>query len=135
MRLLQKTIIGVSLAVLAGCGGIAEQQTPEERVADRAQERRMAMIDGDFEKAYEYLSPGYRANTSLNAWKGRFGGAVNWTDAEVRSVECEDDDACTATVLLSYRVSMPQGGDREGRRPFDEQWVRSEGEWWHLPRR
>ena len=139
MSMLRKTIIGAAGVVLlfgaVGCAHMPDSRTAEERVADRALERRQALIDGDFEQAYAYLSPGYRENVSLRGYRGRFGGAVSWTDAEVRDVECGAEDACTATVLLHYRVSMPRMDAREGQRPIEEQWVRSDGEWWFLLRR
>jgi len=127
---------GVVVTVLAagtGCASLLQGPAPEERVAERALERRQALIQGDFEKAYDYLSPGYRANTSLRQYQGQFGGAVAWTDAEVREVRCEREDVCTATVLLSYKVSVPGFRDREGRRPLREQWIRSQRAWWYLP--
>ncbi|MBK1672614.1 hypothetical protein CKO35_04735 [Ectothiorhodospira shaposhnikovii] len=130
-------VVLMVLFVATGCAGWqpAPEQSAEERVAQRAQERRDALLAGDLEKAYSYLTPGYRANNSLPRYRARFGGAVSWKDASVRSVTCQEEDACTVTVMLTYRVAMPRMDAYENQRPMEERWVRVDGDWWHLPRR
>lgn len=135
MLMFKPLVALLMLLVVAGCAAqTAVEQTPEELVGQRAQERRDALMAGDVEKAYSYLTPGYRASNSLRRYQARLGGAVNWTDASVRSVSCQED-ACTVTVLLSYRVAVPRMEAYDSQRPIEESWVRVDGQWWHLPRR
>jgi len=114
---------------LTGC----DDRPPEEQVADRALERRQALMDRDFDRAYQLLTPGYRANYSSAAYAERFGGAVKWTDAEVKGIQCPEPDVCNASVLISYIVNIPKFPERKGQRPIEEKWIRTDGSWWYLP--
>lgn len=112
-------------------------QTPEERVAERAEARWNAMIEGDWQEAYALLTPGYRESTPFNRWRGRIGTAATWKSVTVQDIVCAEDDLCQVTVLLDYEVSFPRFGveNRPGRRPLAETWLLVDGEWWHYPQR
>ena len=89
----------------------------------------------DWEKAYSFMSPGYRETHSLSSFRARYGGAPGLKDHEIRSVSCDEDDLCIATVVASYEANIPRMGSHEGRRPFRERWILVDGEWWLFPRR
>lgn len=119
-------------SVLAGC---SSWNTPnhEERLTQRAQERWSALVAGDFERAYEYETPGYRQVYSLQTFKNRFGQNVRWQDAKVRAVTLEGDVA-EVRVLLSYKSLNLEGRLIEGERPVWERWLLVDGEWWYSAR-
>ncbi len=103
-----------------------------ERVGQRAVQRWQALIAGDFQKAYNYLSPGYRAVTSYGAYRGHFGRAVAWTGVSLQGVTCKKD-VCDVKVDIEYRalgrIKLP------GNARLREKWVRASGDWWLLPQK
>lgn len=114
----------------------SQSQNAEEIVATRAKARWDAIVAKDFDAAYAYLTPGTRATTSLEAYTRRLlNASIRWTDAEVQNVSCEDADVCTATVMVHYRVpgAAPGVGRLDGFAPVLEQWLLSDGQWFHLP--
>ena len=111
-------------------------QAAEEAVARNAQARWDAIVAKDFEAAYAYLTPGTRATTSLDAYSRRLlNASISWTGAEVKSVECEDEEVCNATIMINYKVrgASPGTGQLDGFAPVNEQWLLSGGQWFHLP--
>lgn len=125
--------LALGMLLLAGCG--TEPQSPElsdeERVAERAELRWAALVDGALEEAYDFEAPGYREVYTLRAYRGRLGQQVRWTAAEVLDTAV-DEDRATVRVLVSY-VAIGAGGQPvDGQRPLEETWLREDGEWWHL---
>ena len=121
-------------SMISACATL-DTRPKEERVADRSEQRWAAIAEKDWDRTYEFLSPGYRETTSLAAYRARYGGASSVTEFEVQSVECEDEDLCYVTMLASYEASVPQVGTHQGRRPFRERWILVDDEWWLFPRR
>lgn len=134
-------LISAITALLVACGTGAPSRsdrplTDEEIIAQRAKARWDAIIAKDYAAAYEYLTPGTRATTPLNAYILRMSGAtLRWTDAKVGNVVCEEPDVCVATVTISYTVrqTRPGLGDLGADTPLKENWLRSGGQWYHLP--
>ncbi len=111
-------------------------QTAEEIVAHNAKARWDAIVAKDYEAAYAYLTPGTRAITSADAYTRRLlNASIRWTGAEVKSVECEDEEVCNATIMINYKVrgASPGTGQLDGFAPVHEQWLLSDGQWFHLP--
>ncbi len=142
--MIRKTLLLAALAAfLAACGATAPEKktavsglSPEEAVALRAKERWGLIIAKEYSKAYEYLSPGTRATTPVDAYIRRLlGTQVRWFDAGVESVECEEPDICKARVKLKYKVRTPMMGisEMEASSPVTESWLLSDGQWYHLP--
>ena len=122
--------------VFAGC---SEQQTLsekqrlalEERVADRWQ----ALESRDFEQAWEYTSPNYRAIFPKQLYVKKFSYAVKW---ELTGIEIVNYDGAAAVASVVTRVmSEPTkrtstASELIGATPtsFREQWIFTEGQWW-----
>jgi len=121
-------------AALTGCA-TTDTRTAEERVADRALERWQAQIDKDWDKAYTYLSPGYRETNSVQRYRANHGGSATWSDPELKSIDCPEVDVCDVQVVASYEVRIPRIGNHQGRRPMQERWILVDEEWWLFPRR
>lgn len=118
--------------MITGLGGCSSPP-PEEVVGQRAVERWQALAQRDMEKAYGYLSPGYRAVNSLELYQARIGDAVQWKGATVKNIACVDN-TCDVTLTLRYRYATPPTGNYyEGERPMEEKWTQAEGQWWLLP--
>jgi hypothetical protein len=142
--MIRKTLLLAAIAtLLAACGAtapekksVASKLSPEEAVALRAKERWDLIIAKEHRKAYEYLSPGTRVTTPVDAYVRRLlGTQVRWFDASVETVICEEPDVCKARVKLSYKVRTPMMGisEMEASSPVTESWLLSDGQWYHLP--
>jgi len=118
------TVTAVALG-LAGCAGIPER-TAEEAVRARAQERWDALVKGDIEKAYAFLSPGSRAVIDLRSYSETIRRGF-WKSARVQQVECGSAEACDATSEIEYEYR----GSRI-KTPLKESWVRQEKDWWYV---
>lgn len=115
--------------LLAGCAG-QQIQTPEQVVAQRAEARWAALVDGDFEKAWTYTQPGYRAVVPARGYRARFGGGGQWLGAQVHGVTCEPE-RCTVQIRLETEVILPGFRKQAFDSFFDEAWVREDGQWWY----
>jgi len=121
-------LLAASSLWLSGC--VTAPATPEEAVAQRSKERWDAMIAGDFDKAWTYAQPGYRAAVKQRDYYKRFSGASQWTAMDVRKVECESE-RCTVRIRLTSKVMMPPFVGKEVTGGIDEIWVREDGQWWY----
>lgn len=142
-------LAAITAIALSACGGAAKpgQTRPavdgkslgaEGIVARNAKARWDAIIAKDFRPAYDLLTPGTRATTPFDAYVKRLLNAtIRWTGAEVEVVECDEPDVCRAVVNITYLVhgTQPGMGDIEGTTPVFEQWIQSDGQWYHLPDR
>lgn len=129
-------VIAFLLAPLlfASCSTIS---TSESEVSARAQARWDSLLEGDYETAYEFLSPGYRSSVSRVDyeidWRTR---RVNYESAQYKSHEC-DGDACTVKIFIGFNLAQPVPGVPEYRssRMLEETWIRTDGKWWYLPKK
>ena len=123
-------LLAAGALALAGCAAL-QPQTAEQVVAERAEARWTALIDGDPDIAWEYTQPGYRAVVTKKQYSRRFGGAGQWTGAQVHGVTCQAE-RCTVKVRLTSRVLVPKFMGKEITGFFDETWVREDGQWWYF---
>jgi len=115
--------------VLAACASLGGK-APQDQVRQRASERWQALVAGDFTKAYNYSTPGYRAVVNADAFRGRHGTAVKWVGSEVVSVKCPEATRCLANIRLEVQ---PLLGGRFGDKidtHIDETWLLEDGQWW-----
>ena len=126
--------IGLVVALLAACATttgqfVTGQSPPEvkkEVVTARANARWQALLRGDLAAAYEYLSPGAKADMSLDLYKGKHKIGM-YRAAKIESVVC-DADVCTVSVSLTYDYRQTKGIVT----PLVEKWVISEGRAWYV---
>src|SRR5271157_5887126 len=82
--------LGVALAglAIAGCASLSATSAPEEKqkvVAERAEARWQLLIKGDVAGAYQYLSSGSKAATSVAVYSGKIKPGM-WRKAKVDQV-------------------------------------------------
>ena len=127
----------VAVAVVAGCatmgGGLTKDTPPEVKAAavkERSSARWEALIRGDKDAAYAYLSPGTRTMISLEQYRGR-AQAINFTAAQVEKVEC-DAETCQVGLMLTYDYLPAKGSTRaKGVTTYvQETWVLEDGQAW-----
>ena len=117
---------------LIGCAATGvqiEKSLPQDVVAKKALSRWDALIKGDLDAAYGYLSSGTRSVMSLEVYKAKIRPGM-WKKVSVDSVVCVED-RCDVRVMLEYDYRDMKSITR----PLDEIWLQENGEWWHVPQR
>jgi hypothetical protein len=120
-------------AGLAACG-TAVKKDDGAAVEARAVERWNYLIAHQAEKAYDYLTPGYRQTITREKYAAQKNDvAVKWKGAHVTGRNCEAD-TCTVMVMIDALVPMPGlSQDHPTSLPTEEHWVKVSGNWYYLP--
>lgn len=106
-------------------------ETQKPRIAERAEARWSALIAGDLDAAYQFSSPEYRSVFSLQQFRAKFGTAVVWTLARVKSVKY--DELNVAQVLVQVEYQAPVGLQSvKGVREMTENWLYSTDLEWYI---
>jgi hypothetical protein len=116
---------------LAGCAGVSVDSSPQAKqgvVAERAQARWQILMKGDVEGAYQFLSAGSKAATSLEAYKSKIRPGM-WRGAKVDKVECQAE-ICKVVMQITYDARAMKGIQT----PVDETWVIENGSAWYIYR-
>ena len=124
--------IVLSAVVAAGC---ADHSKPEN-VDRRAVERWDHLIAHHAEKAYDYLTPGFRATQTREAYAAAMNTRpVQWKSATFNHKECEED-RCKVYVDVAYALPLVVAGQGEvqSKSVQSEIWIRVDGEWYFLPK-
>ena len=95
-------------------------------VKERAQARWDALVKGDLNAAYGYLSPGSRSIISASDYAGTIRRGF-WKAAKVEKVECGSAQSCEVFATIEYEFS----GMRT-KTLLRETWIRDGSEWWYL---
>lgn len=119
-----KGFLAAVAIALAGCATLG--QPPEVAVKERSQARWDALVKGDFDAAYGYMSPGSRAVQSQANYAGSLRKGF-WTSAKVDRVVCATKQACDVELTIEYEF---QGHSRKT--PLKETWVREGSDWWYV---
>ena len=105
--------------------------TSLETASKRAEERWNSLINKDWGKAYLYESPSYRKNYTIDNFKGGFGGAVTWKSVKIISNTKVNEKLTDIKVQLTF--TFTEGGAKmEIPSMFDERWILSDGQWFHV---
>ena len=107
---------------------------PEDQVKALANQRWQYLIAGDFDKAYEMATPGFRKIRNVRDYRVRKSAVpVKWLAAEVLRVACtptEKPTKCVVRVKLDAEPiapGAPKAGLSSG---IDETWLFEDGRWW-----
>ena len=121
--------VAVLLVALAGCasvGGLSKDSPAEAKqaaVAERAKARWAAMIDGNLDQAYTFLSPASKGIVSLASFKQQ--SRTGFREAKVENVTC-DGALCKVRMFVIYDHRLMKGIGT----PLEERWVIDEGQAW-----
>lgn len=129
MKLKRSVVWAIMLVATAGCSTLAPL-SPEQVVADRAQQRVDFLMAGEHERSYEFTTPGYRSTENPGQYGTRWAGTGMWLGASVHSVDCigEAPEVCKVVLDVSYRAM--QFGTQNTK--LSEEWVRIGGEWYFV---
>jgi len=127
----------LTLAALSACAATSTASKTDTIIPERSQARWDALLSGDLETAYTYYSPGYRSTMSVVD----FGVSVRlrrvtWTSAEYLDHSC-DENRCDVKVKIGYKVvkAVPGMDEFHSTNVRNETWVKTDGEWWFLPKK
>jgi hypothetical protein len=123
----------LALLSLAGCMTAVKEQDSSV-IRARALDRWNLLIEHKAEKAWDYLSPGYRETKPREAYAKEMNArGVNWSKVNFVSQQC-DADACKVHLAVDYTLNL---GGPVGRvasmGPIVETWIRVKGQWYYLP--
>jgi hypothetical protein len=114
---------------------VIQPKTDEERVVALSEQRQAALLEHDFKKAYQYVSPGYRQLNNLESFTSDNIGVYSWESSEVLGATCEDE-ICKVNVKVIFDMGLLK--DARGPKPEKflvprinkETWVKLDNKWW-----
>ena len=130
-RTLASAALSLGLLLVGGC---VDKSNPD-MVDKRSVERWNLLVSHEAEKAYDYLTPGYRATQTRENYAASMNNRpVQWTGATFKDKTC-DGDRCKVEVNVRYSVAMPGSSGRktESESLQTETWIRLNREWYFLP--
>jgi len=113
-------------------GGSKEEDSAVIRT--RAIERWDLLIAHKAEKAWSFLTPGYREVKPRAAYAEEMNNrAVHWKKVAFGSQEC-DADTCKVRLLVEYNLDLGGlAGKVASTAPVLETWIKVNGRWYFLP--
>jgi hypothetical protein len=99
----------------------------EKLVKLRAQQRWDALMEGELNKAYAFISPAGRAKLQAQDYRARV-NTGHFRKALVQEASCQTD-SCDVKVSLDYVV-----GGLPLKQTLSEIWILDEGNWWFVYR-
>jgi hypothetical protein len=147
----------ISVLLLAACattgpattGKVDAVTTPSSapdpaQLGTRAVARWEHLIARRGDKAWEYLSPGYRGTHPMEPYaKAMNNRPVQWTQAEVYvpeegegpSVECLQPRSCTIKMKISFKVksNLMGVGTLDSWNVLKEHWIHVQDQWYLVP--
>jgi hypothetical protein len=116
---------------VAACASISADSAPEAKqkvVSERAVARWQALIKGDVDAAYAFLSPASKKATPLTAYASSIKPGM-WRQIKVDKVDCAAE-VCKAQLSLTYDAKMMKGITT----PIWESWIIEDGTAWYVYR-
>lgn len=126
-----------ALALLAGCAAGGARKDDTANIEERAVQRWNYLIAHDAAKAYDYLTPGYRATITREQYAEAMNNRpVRWTKAHFTKKDC-DAERCTVFLMIDYtaRIGVGAAGNASTFSPQRETWLNVKGNWYYLPSR
>ena len=135
MNFIRQSGVLLLIFCLAGCAGTDFKtvvDSPQDTVAKKALARWNALMKGDLDTAYTYLSPGMRSLMTLEQYKKKIKPSM-WKKVSVDSVTCAQD-SCDVFIKMEYGYRKYQSlGPIETQ--FKEIWLLEDHEWWFVETR
>jgi len=135
---IQFAAIAASLALLAGCaaGGGTKNGKGEDAsvLRKRSVERWDALIEHKADKAWDYLTPGYRETKPREQYAKEMNErGIHWTKVRYSSQECEPE-TCKVRLAVEYDLNLGgMAGTVHSMAPLIETWIKIDGHWYFLP--
>jgi hypothetical protein len=133
-KFLKSGIAFAAIGLLLGLAGCADKASPDN-VDRRSVERWNFLIAHQAEKAYDYLTPGFRATQARDAYATAMNSRpLQWKSVKFNHKEC-DAERCKVDIDVTYVLVMPGMASKpvESTNTQSEIWILVKGEWFFLP--
>jgi hypothetical protein len=133
----RRAAISLAILMVTGCavspngdapGGSAGNDARRELVTQRVKARWDALIKGDLQGSYAFLSPAARGAVPFEQYE-RNTRKEGFRDAKIDSLTC-DADACRVKLSVTYDHKLMKGITT----PIEETWVFDKGQAWYVYR-
>jgi hypothetical protein len=117
---------GVTLAACSGLGGVTKDSPEEAKVAavtKQVEARWDALIAGDVQKSYSFLSAGSKASTSLDLYKAK-ARLSGFRAAKIEKIAC-GQEICKVSMQVTIDTKRMKGLPL----PETETWILEGGEY------
>jgi len=125
-----------------GPGGQVPPQQPvvvvanaeEAQLKERALARWQALIKGDFDAAYQFETPAYRAVYTQRQFQYQFGAQIVWRMADLKNIHYDNPSVARVEVEVAYLYGEPEKKDSSVLNTtsrINEVWLLKDGQWWH----
>ena len=128
-------LLAVLLAApLVGCASMSgggKDLAPEAKralVTERINGRWNALIKGDLDRAYTFMSAGSQEAIPLSVYRAKIKPGM-WRAVKIDSMDCEVE-ICQVKLTLTYDHRMMKGVQT----PFQETWILENGNAWYVYR-
>lgn len=139
MTLAMATILSGLLSACGSRGGVKttyQGSAEEKKVAQRAEQRWAYLAAGEYDKAWEFFTPGHKRFEDKEAFNLRMRQKrVDWKKATVQEVNCDTENtACDVILKLDYVYHSPKPmvGDVAASTELEEKWVRLKNRWYYV---
>lgn len=91
-----------------------------------------ALIERDFEAAYEFETPAFRSTYSAGLFSAQYSGILDWK--EIKLIGSEEISSEQITVQLELTFLLNEGEVFEQLIPssISESWLLVDDQWWHV---
>jgi hypothetical protein len=123
-------VLAVSLVSCASMQNVKDM-TPETKTAlvtERINGRWAALMKGDLDQAYTFMSAGSQEAMPLKVYKAKIKPGM-WRGVKIDGVDCEVE-ICQARMTLTYDHQRMKGIQT----PFQETWIIEKGNAWYVYR-
>ena len=125
---LAAVLAGLALVGCASLSADSAQEAKQKVVGERAEARWQALMKGDLDAAYAFLSPASKKATPLMEYARTIKPGM-WRQVKVDKVDCEAE-ICKAQLSVTYDSRMMKGITT----PVWETWVIEQGSAWYVYR-
>ena len=95
------------LALMPLCLMLTACSSGEAAVKEAAQQRWDALIEGDYQTAYEHYTDAFKKEVPLRNYRSHVRGVGLWNKAQVDDIECDaDGKRCDAQVSVTVGMKM-----------------------------
>ena len=126
-------LIAVTVAACASMpGALSKDSTDDAKrsvVSERINARWQALIKGDLDRAYTYMSGASQETMPLKVYKDKIKPGM-WRSVKIESLQCEAE-ICKAKMILTYDHERMKGIQT----PIEESWIIEKGTAWYVNRK
>jgi len=127
-------VAAVMIVAAAGCATAPAKEENNSFIKERAMARWNLLIAHQADKAYDYLSPGFRGTISREKYASEMNErGLRWDKVDYVSQECEAAK-CKVRLLVAYKITLKGSvGTVKSMGPLVETWIKADGKWYFLP--